>query len=434
MFSLLAGLCLAVATTPSSGLHQGQAGPAAASAARQAEIAAPAPEGGLRHPGAQGGAAPAPAFDPAAAFEPGPWRERLQQKDLAARERALDELVERAMADERVAREVREWARGSDELAWTARLMQRELERRGSSGAWRTFREDGLRGMRERMRGFEERMDRLRAELERDLQGWFDDRAHGGQERRDGGGWQGGGRARTKSIEAREDKDGARVEVRTQDEQGREDVRTYTGRTLEEIYRAHPDLREDSEVRIEMGGPGFGPGDPRRGMDPREGWNPFGLDPWGDMRRGQGGREDQGRWNEPRSDAPRSGAPGEEGGLRRPELGPGGERRPSQGPDLVLAPQRGMLGIVCQPVGEELRGKLGLPVDNGLVVESVVEGSIASAIGLRAGDVVVELNGRSIRSRDDVAAVLAERRQGEDLQVVIVDKDGKRRTLTHRNA
>jgi hypothetical protein len=32
-----------------------------------------------------------------------------------------------------------------------------------------------------------------------------------------------------------------------------------------------------------------------------------------------------------------------------------------------------------------------------------------------------------------VAAVLAERRQGEDLQVVIVDKDGKRRTLTHRN-
>lgn len=92
-----------------------------------------------------------------------------------------------------------------------------------------------------------------------------------------------------------------------------------------------------------------------------------------------------------------------------------------------------MLGIVCQPVGEELRGKLGLPVDNGLVVESVVEGSIASAIGLRAGDVVVELNGRSIRAREDVAAVLAERRQGEDLQVVIVDKDGKRRTLTHRN-
>ena len=92
-----------------------------------------------------------------------------------------------------------------------------------------------------------------------------------------------------------------------------------------------------------------------------------------------------------------------------------------------------MLGIACQPVGEELRRTLGLPEGNGLVVESVVEGSIAARIGLRPADVVVELNGRSIKTREDVAEVLAERRSGEDLQVVIVDKDGKRRTLTHRN-
>jgi S1-C subfamily serine protease len=92
-----------------------------------------------------------------------------------------------------------------------------------------------------------------------------------------------------------------------------------------------------------------------------------------------------------------------------------------------------MLGIACTPVGADLRAKLGLQEDVGLVVDSVVEGTIASRIGLRAGDVVVELSGRSIRKREDVAEVLAERRAGEDLQVVIVDKDGKRRTLTHRN-
>ena len=405
MLSLLAGLCLIATAAPAGGLHLDETRNAAtvtSTGPARGEVASTAPEGGLQHPGPRADGTPAPAFDQGLGFDPTPWRERLQDEDLAARERAYDQLLERALADERAARAVREWAQGSDGLAWTARLMQRELERRGSAGAWRTFREDGLRGMRERLRGFEGRMERMRTELERDLQGWFDERSTGprdGQPGTDGGGLRhpgaetrpelgarGGARTRTKSIEARQDKDGARVEVRTQDDEGREDVQTYTGGTLEEIYRAHPQLREGTQMRVELDGPGLRPG---------------------------AGRE--------------------EGGLRRPEVGQGGERRGWQGPESGLVPQRGMLGIACQPVGEELRRTLGLPEGNGLVVESVVEGSIAARIGLRPADVVVELNGRSIKTREDVAEVLAERRSGEDLQVVIVDKDGKRRTLTHRN-
>ena len=432
MLSLIAGLCLVAASTPARGCHLEVPAATALAVDRPGE-GAPAPaasDEGLQHPGPQGGVAPAPAF------EPGPWRARLADADLVARERAYDELLERALADEAVAGAVREWARGADEVAWTARLMQRELERRGAAGAWRTFRDEGLRGLR----GMEERMERLRSELERDLQSWFDDRARDprvgpgrdqrrpGVEPRPGQDPRDGARARTKRVEARQDMDGARVEVRTQDEDGREDVQTYTGRTLDEIYRAHPQLREDSEMRIEMGGPGQPRGESWRGGDPREGREWGGMDPWGGVPRGQVRRDEMDR-----RDAPWPVAPEGDGALRRPDAGRGGEPRDRRDASAPLAGQRAMLGIACTPVGADLRAKLGLQEDVGLVVDSVVEGTIASRIGLRPGDVVVELNGRSIRKREDVAEVLEERRAGEDLQVVIVDKDGKRRTLTHRN-
>ena len=436
MLSLIAGLCLVAASTPARGCHLEVPAATALAVDRPGE-GAPAPaasDEGLQHPGPQGGVAPAPAF------EPGPWRARLADADLVARERAYDDLLERALADEAVAGAVREWARGADEVAWTARLMQRELERRGAAGAWRTFREEGLRGLR----GMEERMERLRSELERDLQSWFDDRARdprigperdlrrqGAEQRPDEDARReprDGARSRTKRVEARQDMDGARVEVRMQGEDGREEVKTYTGRTLEEIYRAHPQLREDSELRIEMGGPGQFPGESWRGVDPREGREWRGMDPWGGVPRGQVRRDDMDR-----RDASSPAAPEGDGPLRRPDAGRRGEPRDWRDEGGPGAPQRGMLGIACTPVGADLRAKLGLQEDVGLVVDSVVEGTIASRIGLRAGDVVVELSGRSIRKREDVAEVLAERRAGEDLQVVIVDKDGKRRTLTHRN-
>jgi hypothetical protein len=93
-----------------------------------------------------------------------------------------------------------------------------------------------------------------------------------------------------------------------------------------------------------------------------------------------------------------------------------------------------VLGVFLRDLTVEERQRLALDGEVGLYVEDVADGTIAALLGLRQGHVLVELNGRVLKTRDDVTAALAERDPEGEVTVVLVDRAGRRRPRTWRPA
>jgi len=166
---------------------------------------------------------------------------------------------------------------------------------------------------------------------------------------------------------------------------------------MDELLDAHPELRENlggGSFRLFHGAPHGGGGGVWVGPNGR-----FGVLP-----RGEGLRS-------LRDPAPRDQAP-----------------RDQEGTDADGQPRTDRLGITCREVPKDRADELG--IDSGLEVQDVSAGSIASLLGLSHGDVVTELNGKEIRSPEDVRKVLADRAADAQVAVVVVGEDGHRRTLT----
>ncbi|MFQ5718221.1 MAG: PDZ domain-containing protein [Acidobacteriota bacterium] len=62
--------------------------------------------------------------------------------------------------------------------------------------------------------------------------------------------------------------------------------------------------------------------------------------------------------------------------------------------------KRGWLGIIMQPLSEELGDYWKVPGQGGVVIGAVMEGSPAEAAGLRVGDVIVEVDHSPVRVRE----------------------------------
>lgn len=88
------------------------------------------------------------------------------------------------------------------------------------------------------------------------------------------------------------------------------------------------------------------------------------------------------------------------------------------------------LGVVTQSVTEELRDALELRGD-GVLVNRVVEGSPADRAGIRTGDVIVSVNGRSIESPDELADVVRRQEPGANATVRVARRSGNQ-TLSVR--
>lgn len=71
----------------------------------------------------------------------------------------------------------------------------------------------------------------------------------------------------------------------------------------------------------------------------------------------------------------------------------------------------------------------GMEIDHGALVLGVDAGSPAAAAGLRAGDVIVELGGESVRTVEDLLGALRQTESGEQHRVVFV-REGDRQELS----
>jgi len=70
----------------------------------------------------------------------------------------------------------------------------------------------------------------------------------------------------------------------------------------------------------------------------------------------------------------------------------------------------------------------------GLRIEAVVPGTLASELGLQAGQVLLEINGRALKTRDDISAALRERQPEQALEVRVQDAQGGEQTKSWKPA
>jgi serine protease Do len=89
---------------------------------------------------------------------------------------------------------------------------------------------------------------------------------------------------------------------------------------------------------------------------------------------------------------------------------------------------RGRLGVVVQDVSQELADAFRLPRPEGALVSSVVPGGAAAKAGLRAGDVILSLDGAAVSGSGDLPPRVADLPPGRTARLEVW-RDGARRAL-----
>ena len=89
---------------------------------------------------------------------------------------------------------------------------------------------------------------------------------------------------------------------------------------------------------------------------------------------------------------------------------------------------RGFLGAEMQNLTPDLAAAFGLPSVHGAVLVNVIKGSPADHSGLRAGDVVTMINGKTVRDASDLRNQVALMRVGDSLTLETL-RDGKPRSV-----
>jgi len=87
------------------------------------------------------------------------------------------------------------------------------------------------------------------------------------------------------------------------------------------------------------------------------------------------------------------------------------------------------LGVQALEISKEVREMLGAPADSGVLVNKVEPDSAASEAGVKAGDVIVEIEGAKVAETGDIRESLAKKEAGQKANVVVI-RDKSRKTLT----
>ncbi len=95
--------------------------------------------------------------------------------------------------------------------------------------------------------------------------------------------------------------------------------------------------------------------------------------------------------------------------------------------DILRSARSGMLGIECETLGSQLAGYFG--VKEGVLVRSVNKDSVAEKAGMRAGDVILKVNGETITSVHEITSLVRTARAKRTFPVVVM-RDKKEVTLT----
>ena len=90
--------------------------------------------------------------------------------------------------------------------------------------------------------------------------------------------------------------------------------------------------------------------------------------------------------------------------------------------------ERGVLGVVAQDITSPLANALNLKSDKGAVVTTIIPESPADKAGIKVSDIIISLDGKSIRSSEQLRNNLGMMRPGTAIKME-VSRDGKIQTL-----
>jgi serine protease Do len=90
---------------------------------------------------------------------------------------------------------------------------------------------------------------------------------------------------------------------------------------------------------------------------------------------------------------------------------------------------RGWIGVQIQPVTREIADSLGMKNDEGAIVAEPQAGSPASKAGIKAGDVIVKVNGDAIKDARMLARRVSSLAPGTNAKLDVI-RDGKEQQIT----
>ena len=90
--------------------------------------------------------------------------------------------------------------------------------------------------------------------------------------------------------------------------------------------------------------------------------------------------------------------------------------------------ERGYLGVSLQPINDDLADSLGLERNRGELVQIVTDDSPAEQAGMRAGDIIVGVNGQEVSSEQTVSFLVANIAPGDTIPVEVL-REGQRITV-----
>src|SRR5438477_772173 len=94
---------------------------------------------------------------------------------------------------------------------------------------------------------------------------------------------------------------------------------------------------------------------------------------------------------------------------------------------------RGFLGMGIVPVTDDVKESFNLPEAHGALVQEVTAGKPADRAGIKAGDVVVAIDGRSINTNRDLIDYISYLPVGSNVNITVI-REGQRKTFTAKTA
>jgi serine protease Do len=86
--------------------------------------------------------------------------------------------------------------------------------------------------------------------------------------------------------------------------------------------------------------------------------------------------------------------------------------------------KRGYIGVQIQAVDQTMADAIGLGDARGVIVQSLVDGGAASEAGIKAGDVILSIDGNEISKANELQGYIATRHQGDQVTLKLF-RDGK---------
>lgn len=87
------------------------------------------------------------------------------------------------------------------------------------------------------------------------------------------------------------------------------------------------------------------------------------------------------------------------------------------------------LQVAVTSVTPQLAAQYNLPVQHGVLIANVIAGGAAAKAGLKQNEIIVSVDGTTLNAESDLLAVLATRKPGDTVSVVVVNSSGKRSTV-----